>query len=116
MLSQQSTTAEELIKQLLLDRLQNNAKPKTVLQKLQELERQLDEAEESKINSSVTSEKPKTALEKLHDTEKARGRPRHFLQGRPDLSDRNVRKALIAEHIQNQHNKILMQAQESELN
>jgi len=116
LLSQQQITPEDLIKQLIRDRLQNNAKPKTVLQKLEELERQLEEAEESKINNALASEKPKTVMEKLQDAEKARGRPRHFLQGRPDLSDRDVRKALIAEHIENQHKKILMQAQESTTN
>jgi acid phosphatase class B len=80
--SQQQTTTEELIKQLISDRLQQPSKPKTVMEKLQEAERR-------------------------------RGEPRHFLQGRTDLSDRDVRKALIAEHVENQHKKILMQAQES---
>ena len=114
--SQQQTTPEELIKQLICDRLQKTARPKTVLQKLEELDRQLEETEESKINNSLADEKPKTVMERLQESEKSRGSPRHFLQGRPDLSDRDVRKALIAEHIENQHKKILMQRQESLLN
>jgi len=113
LISQQSITGEELIKQLLLEHLSKTKKSKTVLQKLEELERQLEEAEESKINNSLADEKPKTVMERLKDAEKSRGRPRHFLQGRPDLSDRDVRRALIAEHVENQQRKILIQAQES---
>ncbi len=114
--SQQQTTPEELIKQLISDYLQKNARPKTFLQQLEELDRQLEEAEESKINNSLADKKHKTVMEKLQESEKSRGSPRHFLQGRPDLSARDVRKALIAEHIENQHKKILMERQESLLN
>ena len=77
--SQQQTTPEELIKQLISDRLQQPSQPKTVMEKLQEAERQ-------------------------------RGRPRYFAEGRPDLSDRDVRKAIIAEQIQNKHKRISEQS------
>ncbi|WP_055077712.1 hypothetical protein [Pseudanabaena sp. 'Roaring Creek'] len=77
--SQQQITPEELIKQLVRDRLQQPSKPKTVMQKLQEAEQQ-------------------------------RGRPRYFAEGRPDLSDRDVRKAIIAEQIQNKHKRISEQS------
>ena len=69
--SQQQTTPEELIKQLISDRLQQPSKPKTVMKKLQEAEQR-------------------------------RGRPRYFAEGRPDLSDRDVHKAIIAEHLKAQ--------------
>lgn len=77
--SQQQTTPEELIKQLISDRLQQPSQPKTVMEKLQEAERR-------------------------------RGRPRYFAEGRPDLSDRDVRKAIIAEQIQNKHKRISEQS------
>ena len=68
---EQQIQPEELIKQLIRDRLQQPSKPKTVMEKLQEAERR-------------------------------RGRPRYFAEGRPDLSDRDVRKAIIAEHLKAQ--------------
>ncbi len=77
--SQQQITPEELIKQLIRDRLQQPSKPKTVMEKLQE-------------------------------AEKRRGRPRYFAEGRPDLSDRDVRKAIIAEQIQSKHKRISEQS------
>jgi hypothetical protein len=77
--SQQQTTTEDLIKQLISDRLQQPSKPKTVMEKLQEAEQR-------------------------------RGRPRYFAEGRPDLSDRDVRKAIIAEQIQSKHKKISEQS------
>ncbi|TYQ28478.1 hypothetical protein [Pseudanabaena sp. UWO310] len=73
--SQQQITPEELIKQLVRDRLQQPSKPKTVMQKLQEAERR-------------------------------RGEPRHFLQGRSDLSDRDVRKEIIAQKMQEKYQRI----------
>jgi hypothetical protein len=72
--SQQQTTTEELIKQLISDRLQQPKKPKTILEKLQELERQ-------------------------------QGEPQPFLNERSDLSDRDVWKPMIAQHLQEQHQK-----------
>ncbi len=77
--SQQQITPEELIKQLISDRLQQPSKPKTVMEKLQEAEQR-------------------------------RGRPRYFAEGRPDLSARDVRKAIIAEQIQNKHKRISEQS------
>jgi hypothetical protein len=77
--SQQQTTTEDLIKELISDRLQQPNKPKTVMEKLQEAEQR-------------------------------RGRPRYFAEGRPDLSDRDVRKAIIAEQIQSKHKKISEQS------
>jgi predicted transcriptional regulator len=73
--SQQQITPEELIRQLVRDRLQQPTKPKTVMEKLQEAERR-------------------------------RGEPRHFLQGRSDLSDRDVRKAIIAQKMQEKYQRI----------
>ncbi len=73
--SQQQTTPEELIKQLISDRLQQPQKPKTILEKLQELERQ-------------------------------QGEPQPFLNERPDLSDRDVWKPMIAQHLQEQQQKV----------
>jgi hypothetical protein len=73
--SQQQTTTEDLIKQLISDRLQQPAKPKTVMEKLQELERQ-------------------------------QGEPQPFLNDRPDLSDRDVWKPMIAQHLQEQQQKV----------
>jgi predicted transcriptional regulator len=73
--SQQQITPEELIRQLVRDRLQQPSKPKTVMEKLQEAERR-------------------------------RGEPRHFLQGRSDLSDRDVRKAIIAQKMQEKYQRI----------
>jgi metal-responsive CopG/Arc/MetJ family transcriptional regulator len=72
--SQQQTTTEDLIKQLISDRLQQPKKPKTILEKLQELERQ-------------------------------QGEPQPFLNERSDLSDRDVWKPMIAQHLQEQHQK-----------
>lgn len=69
--SRQQITPEELIRQLVRDRLQQPSKPKTILEKLQELERQ-------------------------------QGEPQPFLNERPDLSDRDVWKPMIAQHLQEQ--------------
>jgi len=77
--SQQQITPEDLIKQLIRDRLQQPSQPKTVMEKLQEAEQR-------------------------------RGRPRYFAEGRPDLSDRDVRKAIIAEQIQTKHKRISEQS------
>ncbi len=41
----------------------------------------------------------KTVLERMGD------RPRHFLSGPENLSDRDVRKKLIAEHVQKRHER-----------
>ncbi|MCY7321227.1 MAG: hypothetical protein LH660_05350 [Phormidesmis sp. CAN_BIN36] len=41
----------------------------------------------------------KTVLERMGD------RPRHFLSGSSNLSDRDVRKKLIAEHVQKRHER-----------
>lgn len=49
-------------------------------------------------------------MEKLQEAEQRRGRPRYFAEGRPDLSDRDVRKAIIAEQIQSKHKKISEQS------
>jgi hypothetical protein len=73
--SQQQITPEELIKQLVRDRLQQPKKPKTILEKLQELERE-------------------------------QGEPQPFLNERSDLSDRDVWKPMIAQHLQEQHQKV----------
>lgn len=54
--------------------------------------------------------KPKTVMEKLQEAEQRRGRPRYFAEGRPDLSDRDVRKAIISEQIQNKHKRISEQS------
>ena len=77
--SQQQTTTEDLIKELISDRLQHPSKPKTVMQKLQEAAKQ-------------------------------HGRPRYFAEGRPDLSDRDVRKAIIAEHLKIQYPRVFEQS------
>ena len=53
---------------------------------------------------------PKTVMEKLQEAEQRRGRPRYFAEGRPDLSDRDVRKAIIAEQIQTKHKRISEQS------
>ncbi len=50
--------------------------------------------------------KPKTVMEKLQEAERRRGEPRHFLQGRSDLSDRDVRKAIIAQKMQEKYQRI----------
>ncbi len=73
--SQQQTTPEELIKQFISDCLQHPQKPKTILEKLQDLERQ-------------------------------QGEPHPFLNERSDLSDRDVWKPMIAQHLQEQHQKV----------
>ncbi len=73
--SEQQIPPEELIKQLIRDRLQQPSKPKTVMEKLQEAERR-------------------------------RGEPRHFLQERSDLSDRDVRKSIIAQKMQEKYQRI----------
>lgn len=72
--SRQQITPEELIKQLIRDRLQQPKKSKTILEKLQELERK-------------------------------QGEPQPFLNERSDLSDRDVWKPMIAQHLQEQHEK-----------
>jgi len=79
LLSDQQITPEELIKQLIRDRLQQPPKPKTVMEKLQELESQ-------------------------------QGEPHPFLNERSDLSDRDVWKPMIAQHLIEQQQKISEQS------
>ena len=46
-----------------------------------------------------TLQPQKTVLERMGD------RPRHFLSGPGNLSNRDVRKTLIAEHVQKRHER-----------
>jgi hypothetical protein len=50
--------------------------------------------------------KPKTILEKLQDLERQQGEPQPFLNERSDLSDRDIWKPMIAQHLEEQHQKV----------
>lgn len=75
-LSQEQMSSSELIKQLLRDRW-------------------------------LTLQPRKTVLERLQEVEKSSGSSRHFLSGPSNLSDRDVRKKLISEHLQKKYQRDL---------